>query len=148
MLEIIKERTVRKEKSYWINFDCKEDTSCGFIFPANSDETPVWDQMGEEATRNFYECALNFDKYNRWFEEREHTIVEPAVGKCVCGCEVELNADFSYHGAVQCEKCGQWYNLFGQALVDPEYWEDDDDDYYDEDPTDGFMGVTTGSINY
>ena len=75
---------------------------------------------------------MNVDKYDRWFEEREHTIVEPAVGKCSCGCEVELDADFAYHGAVQCEKCGQWYNLFGQKLVSPEYWEedDDDDDYY------------------
>jgi hypothetical protein len=146
MLEIIKERTVRKEKSYWINFDNKEDTTCGYIFPAKSDETPAWDQMGEEATRNFYECSLNFDVYNRWFEEREHTIVEPAVGKCHCGREVSLDCDYAYRGAVQCD-CGQWYNLFGQSLVDPEYWEDDDD-YYDEDPTDGFMGVTAGSINY
>jgi hypothetical protein len=47
---------------------------------------------------------------------------------------------------MRCEKCGQWYNLFGQALVDPEYWEDDD--YYGEDPTDSFTGITAGSINY
>lgn len=125
MLKIIKERTVRKEKSYWINFDSKADPSWGFVFPANSNETPVLEQMCDEAKKNYFECEASTDKYNRWFEEREHTIVEPAVGKCVCGGEVELDADFSYHGAVQCEKCGKWYNLFGQALVDPEYWEDD-----------------------
>lgn len=130
-MEIIKERTIKKEKEYYINFDCKEDTLCGYIFPANSDETPAFDKMGEEATRNFYECALNFDLYNRWFEEREITVVEPAVGKCVCGSEVRLDADYAYHGAVQCEKCGQWYNLFGQKLIDPEYWEMDDGDCYD-----------------
>jgi hypothetical protein len=127
-MEIIKERKVRKEKSYWINFDCKQDETWGFIFPANSDGTPVLEQMSDEAKQNYYECEMNVDKYNRWFEEREHTIVEPAVGKCHCGCEVELDADFAYHGAVQCEKCGQWYNLFGQKLINPEYWEDDD--YY------------------
>ena len=130
-MEIIKERTVRKEKSYWINFDCKDAESCGFIFPANSDETPVLEQMCEEAQKNYWECEANTTKFNRWFEEREDTIVEPAVGKCHCGCEVELDAGYSWHGAVRCEKCGQWYNLFGQKLIDPEYWELDDDDYYD-----------------
>lgn len=28
-------------------------------------------------------------------------------------------------GACQCPKCGKWYNIFGQALLDPEFWEDD-----------------------
>ena len=130
-MEIIKERNVRIEKSYWINFDSKADSSWGFIFPANSDGSPVLEQMSDEAKKNYYECEASTNTYNRWFEEREHTIIEPAVGKCVCGCEVELDADFAYHGAVQCEKCGQWYNLFGQKLIDPEYWEMDDDDYYD-----------------
>jgi hypothetical protein len=125
MLEIIKDRKVRKEKSYWINFDYKEDPSWGYVFPANSDGTPVLEQMCERAIKNFYDCEATPDTYDRWFEEREHTIVEPAVGKCVCGGEVELDADFSYHGAVRCEKCGRWYNLFGQALVDPEYWEEE-----------------------
>lgn len=131
MLEIIKERQVRKEKSYWINFDCKDDESCGFIFPANSDESPALDKMCEEAQMNYFACEASTTKFNRGFEEREHTIVEPAVGKCHCGCEVELDADYSWHGAVRCEKCGQWYNIFGQKLIDPEYWEEDDGDYYD-----------------
>ena len=129
MLEIIKEKTVRKEKSYWINFDYKKDETWGFIFPANSDGTPALEQMGDEAKQNYYECEMNVDKYNRWFEEREHTIVEPAVGKCHCGREVELDADYAYHGAVQCD-CGQWYNIFGQSLVDPKYW-GDYEPYYD-----------------
>jgi hypothetical protein len=128
-MEVIKERNVRIEKSYWINFDSKADRSWGFIFPANSDGTPVLEQMSEEAKKNYFECEATQDKYYRWFEEREHTIIEPAVGKCHCGCEVELDADFAYHGAVQCEKCGQWYNLFGQKLVDPKYWEEDDPYY-------------------
>ena len=58
------------------------------------------------------------------FEEEEFTITEPAVGRCSCGAEVILDTD-DYMGAVECEECGQWYNLFGQALVDPEYWEEE-----------------------
>ena len=129
-MEIIKERSVRVEKEYYINFDCKDDTSCGFIFPANPDESPALDKMPEEAKMNYFACEASTNKFNRWFEERDVKVVEPAIGRCACGSEVDLDADFSYHGAVRCEKCGQWYNIFGQKLVDPEYWEEDDDDYY------------------
>ena len=51
--------------------------------------------------------------------------------KCNCGTEVLLDPSYSYYGGVRCEKCGQWFNLFGQELVDPTYWGLDDDDYYD-----------------
>lgn len=143
MLEIIKERTVRTKKSYWINFDCKDDHSCGFIFPANSDGIPALDKMPEEAKINYYACEASVDKFDRWFEEREYQVADYAVGKCKCGAEVEL-FDGAWMGAVQCEKCGKWYNIYGQELVDPEYWEDDDE----EDLTDGFMGIAASSINY
>ena len=124
MLEIIKERTVRYEKEYYINFDYKDDHSCGFIFPANSDGTPALDKMTEEAKINYYACLADKDTYDRWFEEREVRVVDYAVGKCKCGHEVEL-ADEAWMGAVQCEKCGKWYNIYGQELVDPKYWEED-----------------------
>lgn len=51
---------------------------------------------------------------------------DPAHGTCSCGREVFLWDQ--YQGACECE-CGKWYNLFGQELVPPEYWHDDDDDY-------------------
>ena len=124
MLEIIKERQVRYEKEYYINFDCKDDHSCGFIFPANSDETPALDKMTEEAKMNYYACEASTNKFDRWFEEREIRVVDYAVGKCKCGHEVEL-VDEAWMGAVQCEKCGKWYNIYGQELVDPKYWEED-----------------------
>jgi hypothetical protein len=133
MLEIIKERKVRTEKSYWINFDCKDDHSCGFIFPANSDGTPAIDKMPEEAKRNYYICLVaDTDTYDYGFEEREDRVVDYAVGRCRCGAEVEL-FDGAWMGAVQCEKCGKWYNIYGQELIDPEYWEEDDGDYYNSD---------------
>lgn len=31
-----------------------------------------------------------------------------------------------YQGACPCPKCGQWYNLFGQELINPQYWEEED----------------------
>ena len=136
MLEIIKERTVRTEKSYWINFDRKDDESCGFIFPANSDGTPAFDKMCDSAIANYYHCENNIDEFNRWLEDRDERVVDYAIGKCKCGHEVEL-IDGAWMGAVQCEHCGKWYNIYGQELVDPEYWEDDDD-YDGYDPLDGY----------
>lgn len=125
MLEIIKERTVSYEKEYYINFDLKEDSSCGFIFPANADGTPALDKMEEQAKKNYFECEATQDKYDRWFEARDVRVVDCAVGRCKCGHEVELS-DYAWMGAVQCEKCGKWYNIYGQELRDPEYWEEDE----------------------
>ena len=56
----------------------------------------------------------------------EWDYVEPALAKCSCGTELLLECQ--YAGACQCPDCGQWYNVYGQALVDPEYWEEDDED--------------------
>jgi hypothetical protein len=50
--------------------------------------------------------------------------MNPAIGICSCGRDVVLECDHA--GAVRCE-CGKWYNLFGQELRDPEYWEDDNE---------------------
>ena len=58
--------------------------------------------------------------FNRVFEVEG---IEPAEGKCEkCGATVLLMEQ--YMGACQCNKCGQWYNLFGNALLDPEYWDE------------------------
>jgi hypothetical protein len=87
--------------------------------------------MCEEAQTNYFACLADKATYDRWFEEREVRVVDYAVGRCRCGAEVEL-VDGAWMGAVQCEKCGKWYNIYGQELVDPKYWEDDDDNYYDD----------------
>ncbi len=131
MIKIIKERTRTTETEFYINFDCKVDKSWGFVFPANYDESPAFDKMSDEAKQNYFECEANQDKFEKWFEKRDIVIVEPAIGECTCGKPVSLDEDFAYMGAVKCEHCGRWYNIFGQSLVDPEYWEDDGDDYYD-----------------
>lgn len=131
-MKIIKERSVHKEREYYLEYRWKDDPDAGFSFPANPDETPVLENMSDDMKKNYEFCLNSPDKLDYFFNDYEITYVEPAVGLCHCGTAVALDADFAYHSAVQCEKCGQWYNLFGQKLVDPEYWEedDDDDDYY------------------
>lgn len=124
MLKIIKERTPEVIKEYFIEFRYKDDPEAGFCFPATSSGEPDFASMSPEARANYEACLTDERLIQEEFEPREWTYMNPAVGLCSCGREVVLDAD--YMGAVQCE-CGRWYNLFGQELRDPRYWEDDEE---------------------
>lgn len=122
MLKIIKERTPEIITDYSIEFSYKDDPNAGFCFPALKNGEPDFKHMSEEAILNYNSC-LNDDRLDGpEFKVDKRKYMNPAVGKCVCGREVIL--DCGYEGAVRCE-CGRWYNLFGQSLKDPEYWEED-----------------------
>ena len=121
MLNMIKERTPVTIAEYYIDFCYKDDPDAGYCFPANNDGTPALDQMCPEAIANYKSCLTDNRLTEAEFRKEVRTYTDPAVGKCSCGCEVVLDSD--YYGAVQCE-CGRWYNLFGQSLKDPKYWEE------------------------
>ena len=122
MIKIIKERTPEVIKEYYIEYRYKDDPEAGFYFPATPKGFPDFDRMGPEMLDNYNACLTDSRLTEPEFEVIEHTYINPAVGQCVCGAEVVLDAD--YCGAVRCD-CGRWYNLFGQSLVDPKYWEED-----------------------
>lgn len=126
MLKIIRERTPETIKEYYINFWYKDDPEAGFCFPATRSGEPDFSCMSPEAKANYEACLADERLTEAEFEPREYTYINPAVGLCTCGKEVVLEG--GYEGATQCE-CGRWYNLFGQSLIDPKYWERDDDDY-------------------
>lgn len=121
MMKIIKERTPITKTEFYIDFNYKDDPNAGYCFPANPDGTPALDKMCPEAVVNYESCLTDNRLTEVEFRKETHTYTEPAVGKCSCGNEVVLDSD--YMGAVQCE-CGRWYNLFGQSLKDPKYWEE------------------------
>lgn len=121
MIEIIKERTRETITEYYIEFDFKDDPGSGFRFPANEDGTPDFSSMTETAKINYENCLTDDRLTEAKFKANVYTYSEPAIGKCVCGAEVVL--ENRYLGATDCE-CGRWYNLFGQELVDPKYWEE------------------------
>ncbi len=122
MIKIIKERTPETITEYYIEFFYKDDPTAGFCFPATSHGEPDFSRMIPEAIANYKACLTDERLTEGEFTKSEHTYMNPAVGKCICGAEVILDSD--YQGAVSCE-CGRWYNLFGQSLKDPEYWEED-----------------------
>jgi hypothetical protein len=131
MIKIIKERTPEVIIDYYIEFRYKDDPNAGFCFPALKNGEPDFKKMPEEAILNYNSC-LNDDRLDSpEFTRNKRTYMSPAVGKCSCGREVIL--DCGHGSAVQCE-CGRWYNLFGQSLIDPKYWYEDEDEYYSDMP--------------
>lgn len=127
MLKIIKPRTTHTEVEYRIEFT--DDDGCGYSFPCDQNGNVLFDDHDAElgrVQRDNYDAAVadkeRFTKQYAEFTTRRYTVTNNAMGKCVCGETVELYDQ--YLGACSCPKCGQWYNLFGQELVDPEYWEE------------------------
>ena len=123
MLKIIKERTPVTVSDYYIEFKYKDDPEAGFWFPANKDHTPAFDKMTLDAVANYKSCLTDDRLTKAEFTINTMTCTEPAVGKCGCGAEVVLDPTGSYLGAVRCD-CGKWYNIFGQELKYPKYWEE------------------------
>ncbi len=126
MLKIIRERRPIKFRDYTIEYRYKDDPNAGFSFPATCHGDPDFSAMGSEMLANYEACLTDKRLTEGEFTKHEWTYMEPALGLCSCGKEVVLDCD--HHGAVQCE-CGKWYNLFGQSLIDPKYWYEDEDDY-------------------
>lgn len=130
MLKNLKPRERKTEVYYTVDFDI--DRNSGFTFPCDVDGNVL---LWNDGLRQNYEHCLahpeKFVSYNKVIRHVRH-FTENARGTCICGAEVELYDQ--YYGACECEKCGRWYNLFGQELVAPKYWEEDfcDDGYDDE----------------
>ena len=119
MLKIISERTPMEYITYHIEFT--DDEGSGFSFNADVNGKII---IENEDQRKNYEYAIAHPElfpiqYNEFTKRVQH-YTEPAHGICRCGQEITLQDE--YMGACQCEKCGQWYNVFGQELIDPEYW--------------------------
>jgi hypothetical protein len=124
MIKIIKERTPEEIIDRYIEFLYKEDHNAGFMFPALPNGEPDFEHMPPEAKATYESCLTDDLLEEPEFKVDKRTYMNPAIGQCVCGREVIL--DCGYEGAVRCE-CGRWYNLFGQSLRDPKYWEEDDE---------------------
>ena len=119
MLEIIRERESKEEIYYTYEFD-RGDGS-GFTFPCDKNGNIDLNECNKES----YDYCMQHKSEFIWKSVLKHecNYTEPAIGKCECGEEFELINQ--YMGACECPGCGKWYNLFGQELINPEYWEEE-----------------------
>lgn len=143
MLKIISQRHKETHAQFRLQFDLKDEPKGnGYSFPLlKKSKTPV--PCKEIAPLEYIECSEKecswWKNYLKIKDDREHynepyiytekrEWIEPAKGICHCGETVYLTDE--YMGACQCGNCGQWYNMFGQEINNPDEWEDD---YYDDD---------------
>lgn len=116
---------------YWYELVYDDGANNGYGFPCSADGEPD-PQMTDAARENLEWCRNHPEKFVRFGKvvRFSNRYKEPAKGQCSCGQWVDLVDE--YLGACQCERCGKWYNLFGQELQSPEYWETDDEEAYEE----------------
>lgn len=107
---------------YQLVFD--DGRNNGYAFPCDKDGN-FSENLNPCAMESYRRCMENPDKFVRFNKivETKHRVKDEAHGTCSCGNEVYLYNE--YHGACQCEKCGKWYNLFGQELLPPTEWEEE-----------------------
>lgn len=102
-----------------------ESEGIGYNFPCdkygNLDET---DEYYDTWIKSYKKCIENPNKYeDRGIIKETWQYIDNAKALCSCGKRIDLWDQ--YQGACECPNCNQWYNLFGQALIDPEYWEEE-----------------------
>lgn len=124
MLKNIVRGEWEQDKSYELVFD--DGHNNGFGFPCDAQGNVNLTKITDAAFENLQFCMSHPEKFVRFNEVvvLKQFWKEPDKGTCRCGQLVELVNQ--YHGACQCPKCGQWYNLFGQELLPPEKWGWDD----------------------
>jgi len=121
-VKIIRNRERVFVEDFNIEFDL--GNGGGFSFPCNA-KGELLEGLSDEAKENYRKCIEHPERFVNGPELRKNSwsYVEPALAECICGERFELTDE--YMGARECPKCERWYNLFGQELVKPEYWEED-----------------------
>ena len=115
-IEIISHPETHTEVSFRRQYVWRNDTGAGFSFECDEEGNIL--PSNPDAEKNYQKCIDGtFDVIDRGVERHEHSWREPAVGRCHCGAEVELDSF-----TCTCEKCGRDYNQSGQELAPREHW--------------------------
>lgn len=97
----------------------------GMSFPCDETGKVDLDSLLPAARRNYEFAMANPQHYKyAWnkVERRVYSHRNPTSGICYCGNRISLTDQ--YLAACECPHCGQWWNLFGQALKPPAQWEE------------------------
>lgn len=116
---ISKEKTVTNTE-YHREFTSISGNLCDFSFPCEENGTLIPDEYYEIWIKNYKYCISHPDEYkDEGIVTLDFEYKEPAHVKCSCGNVIILK------GEVKCAGCGQWYNEFGQRILNPEEWIDE-----------------------
>lgn len=145
-MKIIKHRERVETKYYYRKFECADDRGSGAMFECDEAGIVDRAKLPPAALKNLEECLTgrvtrrvdvrhrvsgdgeyeSIPGTGREIEvkmidlgavEYRHSYVEPAIGKCDCGTEVEL-CGFTN----TCTSCEADYNSSGQRLAPREFW--------------------------
>ena len=100
----------------------------GLAFPCDENGNVDVENMYPPAKRNYENAMKHPEKYPyAWNKVHKYTrsYRENPSGVCNCGNRIDLYNE--YLGGCECPHCGQWWNLFGQELNNPETWRNGDD---------------------
>lgn len=118
MIKDFKKGELIKNITYELVFD--DGHHNGYGFPCDQDGKVTFDN--DSAKENYEWCLTHKDQFVRAGvvikEENEYR--EDNSGVCHCGNRIDLYNE--YMGSCECPHCGQWWNLFGQALLPPSQW--------------------------
>ena len=115
-MEIISERIHHEETIYNLSFNSKQDPGWGYSFPADQLGNVDVDSLNPAARANYDAARLSNEFLAPEVESYTHRWTEPAVGRCVCGSNVELD------GFTNTCSCGRDYNMSGQLLAPRSQW--------------------------
>lgn len=126
-IPIITPRRRITQINYQRSFALRDQPGAGYMF--DCDEQGVVKQPEHEAGReNLRKCLDGtYDVVDKGVEQWRHVYTEPAVGRCVCGADVVLDAFTN-----TCDECQRDYNSSGQELAPREQWgEETGEDWFD-----------------
>lgn len=123
-MKIISPRTPIHQVEYHLSFAWNDNLNCGLSFPCDKDGKLIEDKLTELSRENYKKCLSGeFNVTAKGIETYEWTYVEPAIGECVCGDEVQLEGFTN-----TCDKCERDYNFSGQLLASREQWTEGTDE--------------------
>lgn len=104
------------EPNHGMAFDCDKD---GNIDMAELEKKPA-------ALTNYNKCINGTHAVDApQLQKQSWRYKEPRVGRCSCGCKVELD-----HFTNTCDGCGRDYNMSGQLLADRSQWGEETGESY------------------
>ncbi len=127
-MQIITHSKIVNCVEYFVAYNWKDSGGGGFHFSGKEDGSVDLEALEKKpaALENYKKCLSGEYAVTGPFPgKHEWSYVDPAIGKCSCGCEVELDRFTN-----TCDGCGRDYNSSGQLLAHRSQWGEETGESY------------------